>query len=173
MPALLALFVSVAATLALVQSPAPADPWKTYRFAEYGFAADFPAQPVQGPAKDGSVRWLVEIDNGWKAYLVNCVDITEERARTRSSDGILDDAVEGGLRVFTAPKVQVRRPISLGGNPGRELTIDVDYSGAAMRVATRTFLVHRRIYIVTAVHRINVDEESAQRFLKSFALIAR
>lgn len=168
---------------ALAQTPAPSPAqsqpisprqWTVLRLPEYGFMVEFPAIANQGNLENGEIRWAVELDNGWTAYLVSTVTLTEERVRTAGPKGVLDGAVEGGRNRFPQGTILSHTEIQLGGSPGREFVMQVNLDGTMMRIASRVVLSGRQLYVLTAVQRESaLDQREIDRVLRSLALISQ
>jgi len=170
--ALLCLVVSAHAQQ--VAQPISPRQWTILRLPEYGFSIEFPSVASQGTLENGEIRWAVELDNGWTAYLASTVTLTEERVRTAGTKGVLDGAVEGGRNRFPQGTVLSHTEIQLGGSPGRQFVMQVDVNGTMMRIASRVVLSGRQLYVVTAVQRESaIDQAEMDRFLRSLALISQ
>ncbi|HUF25308.1 MAG TPA: hypothetical protein VMN81_14345, partial [Vicinamibacterales bacterium] len=132
---------------------APPSPrlWTEVRSPDHGFRAEFPADAVRSEPAPGRLKWAVELDNGFTAYLFETMNITQERLQTAGSARVLDDAVKGGIAQLPGAIVLHQGPIELGGNPGRELSMRVVHSGTTMRVTSRVFLVGTKLYMLVAV----------------------
>lgn len=175
-------FQAAAALLCLVvsahaqQPPQPRSPrqWTVLRLPEYGFSMEFPGVADQGKLENGEIRWAVELDNGWTAYLVSTTTLTEQRVSTAGPKGVLDGAVEGGRNRFPQGSILSHTEIQLGGSPGREFVMQVDLNGTMMRIASRVVLSGRQLYVATAVQRESaLDQPEIDRFLRSLALISQ
>jgi hypothetical protein len=155
---------------------APLSPrtWTEVRSPEHGFRVEFPAATVHSEPAPGRLKWAVELDNGFTAYLFETMALTTERVQTAGSARVLDDAVAGGIGKLPGATVLQRGVIELGGNPGRELAMRAVYDGTAMRVTCRVFLVGTKLYMLVAVGKEEgLDHAETDRFLKSFGLISR
>lgn len=170
------MFLTSLVVLVLSLAPVQADAqrqWTELRLPEYGFRIEFPALAQEGRLENGEIRWAVELDSGWTAYLCSTSEITVERLQSAGSHGVLEGAVEGGLKRFPGAAVLTRSPMEIGGNPGRLLVMRVEVQGTPMRIESRVFLVQRRLYVVTGVVREGTDRAEMDRFQGSFALISR
>lgn len=171
--------VLLAAGLAYAQTPPqPASQtlsrqWTTLRLPEYGFTVEFPAQATEGRLESGEIRWAVELDNGWTAYIVSTSLLAAERVQSAGAQRVLDDAVKGGLARFPDAVVLDDKTVEIGGNPGREFVIKVTVQDQPLVISSRVILVQRRLYVYTAVAKPSHDQAEVTRFLKSFALISQ
>lgn len=154
-------------------APSPRN-WNEVRSPEHGFRVEFPAAAAQSEPAPGRLKWSVELDNGFTAYLFETTAITTERLQTAGSARVLDDSVAGGIAKLPGAAVLHRGPIEVGGNQGRELTMRAVVDGTALRLKCRVFLVGTRLYTLVAVSKDEgLDFPEADRFLKSFGLISR
>ena len=154
--------------------PISARQWTVLRLPQYGFSVEFPGIANEGRLENGEIRWGVELDNGWTAYLISTVTLTEERVRTAGPKGVLDGAVEGGRNRFPQGTVLSHTEIHLGGSPGREFVMQVDLDGTPMHIASRVVLSGRQLYVVTAVQKQSaLNQAEIDRFLRSLALISQ
>ena len=172
MAAVLALAVFLVTTLSPVDAQSPRQ-WRQVKFPEHGIAAEFPAEPKTATPAPGQTQWMVELDNGYTAYLVTTSTITAERLRTAGSARVLEDSVDGGLNKFPGARVHSRTTIELGGNPGRQFVASIDVNGTVYRLAARVVLVQTRVYVATAIMREStMDQAEMDRFLRSLGLIS-
>lgn len=159
--------------LAQAVAPSPRQ-WTEVRSPDHGFRVEFPAAAVRSEPAPGRVKWSVELDNGFTAYLFETMALTTERVQTAGSAKVLDDAVAGGIGKLPGATVLHDRSIEAGGNPGREFSVRTVYSGTLMHLKSRVFLVGTTLYMLVAVAKdAGRDEAEGDRFLNSFGLISR
>lgn len=173
--ALAGLVAPLAAQAPPPQVPPPMSPrqWTILRLPEYGFSIEFPSPATEGRLESGEIRWAVELDNGWTAYIVSTSVIPLTRVQSAGPLGVLDGAVKGGLAKFPDAVILADKPITIGGSNGREFTIKVEIQGTPLIISSRVVLVEQRLYVYTAVVKTNHDQTEVDRFLKSFSLISQ
>lgn len=179
-PALLVVAVLALDASAVAQAPPPQVPqpmsprqWTVLRLPEYGFSIEFPAPANEGRLDSGEIRWAVELDNGWTAYIVSTSEIPLARVQSAGPLGVLDGAVKGGLAKFPDAVVLADSAITIGGSSGRAFTIRIEMQGTPLIISSRVVLVQQRLYVYTAVVKTNHDQTEVDRFLKSFSLISQ
>jgi hypothetical protein len=140
--------------------------WKRYRYDADGFTAEFPTEP-QAKANESKTgtRYFSQLENGNLAYFVESALLPANLNKT--SQQIFDDYVKGAAN---GVKGQVRgsSDVSLGGNPGREFTIEND----TMVLRVRLYLVQRRLYQILVVGtKALINSAETERFQSSFELL--
>jgi hypothetical protein len=162
--------------------------WPEHRSVEGRFAVDLPGPPQpseskvetpSGPVAVHAVEYTASYeDEFYKVEYSDGLAVPGEDPE-RLFDRILEDAIAAyGVRFAKAEKlmtwrkdmvVLTSRPYPLDGHPGRETRGDALDHRATLTI--RTFLVDRRVYVVsTSVHEHNAGKNDA-RFLASFRLL--
>src|SRR5688500_7393302 len=90
--------------------------WSELRDTELGFRIDLPAQARKRTLETGEIRWNVELDNGWTAYLVGTLVIAQARLDSAGPAGVLDGAIKGGVGSAPGAVVVREKSLSIGGH---------------------------------------------------------
>ena len=103
------------------------------------------------------------------AYIVSYADYPEDVIESSNPKDILDGVREGvveGVRGTLISEII----ISINGNPGREINIDV---GGTTSVKSKVYLVENRLYqiMVVATNKEEIFLNSVNQFFDSFSLI--
>lgn len=111
---------------------------------------------------------------GETVYSVNYVDYHPKAAQQSDPEKVLDynrDAMVGSVN----GKLVFETKLTLEGNPGRELLIDIKgRSGAEGTAKIRLFMVKNRFYQVMVVARKGaISAQAMDDFLKSFRLLGQ
>lgn len=143
------------------------DEWKEFTSTEWGFSVLLPKTPqeqrqtVKLP-QGGELQVAVfGVDEGAKGYVVACMN---------APAGATDAALEAGIKFLagTGVKVLSQTSITLEGNPGRELQVELPatVTGTAGVAGTvRVYLANQRLYQLTAAG------PKARKFLDSLKLV--
>ena len=175
-----------AAVPAPMPAPAPPAParraWETIRSTEGGFRIDLPGagsytvfdstDRATGAALKGH-RWMLELDNGWTAYVAGYSDLPAARVSSLGLDGTLSDAVKGGLQEVNGTLVS-ETPIIVSGYPAHEFVIAADRGGKTFTIRGRAILVGLRLYQVITLHvpgTSRLEPGEVDRVLNSFQVI--
>ena len=146
------------------QGPAGAD-WKTYRYVEDNFSADFPAVPQAQP-NDGKTgtRYFASLENENFAYFVEKAELPD---LNKTPEQLFEDYVNGAAK-GTNSQIKSQKPISLKSYPGREFILESD----AVIMHFRLYLIGKKLYQVLVVaSKSMASRAETDRFLNSFALL--
>lgn len=164
------LCAALAATLALPQAGRTTRQWTTIRDGDAGFTAEFPAPPLRQTQANGTVRWMVTLDNDSYAYIVGMIVIQADRMAV-GVPRLLDDAVAGGIRNVPGGEPLKDTAITFQGHPGRELLMRAPVSGGFLRIVARTVIAGDRLFILTGVSPFEgFDQKEIDRFLASLTI---
>jgi hypothetical protein len=165
-------------TVALAPGVQADDDWKTYRYPQDGFAADFPTPPVLTDQELDPQRGTREMaywsDLGDIAFGVHAAHFHHEVIASQPPDKQIQTVVDG-VRSGLNCAVSSQRVIALPGATGREVTFDkcpAEHAGGAKQ---RIFIVGDRLFQMLVLGSTPGLAESAdtKRFLESFSLMAQ
>ena len=164
------LCAALAAALVLPQAGRTTRQWTTIRDGDAGLTAEFPAPPIRQTQANGTVRWMVTLDNDSYAYIVGMIAIQQDRMAV-GVPRLLDDAVAGGIRNVPGAEPMKDTAITFQGYPGRELVLRVPAGGGFLRMVARAVVARDRLYILTAVSPFEgFDQKEIDRFVASLTI---
>jgi hypothetical protein len=137
-----------------------ADNWTEFTSTDWGFSVLVPKTPgtqrqtVKSPQGDLEVAIFVSFD-GANSYTLSCMN---------APSGSTDAALEEGMKRIagTVAKVLSQTNVTLEGNPGRELQVELL---GGLKATARLYLAKQRLYVLTA------GGPKASKFLDSFKLV--
>lgn len=165
-----------AVSAAIVCSAAAADEWKTYRYPQDGFAADFPTPPDPQDQKPDPERMIRDhqywSDKGDIAFGVGASLFHHKIIAAAPADTQLQNVIEG-VRASLQCTVHSQRAIAFPGAAAREVVLDncKKISGSAKQ---RIILAGDWLYQVMVLGTKDIAGDSqTKRFLESFSVTAR
>lgn len=150
--------------------------WKKYASEEGNFSVQLPAEPK-------GQRIILNTDFGRNylnmyvlnrkddnfVYSVAFVDYPPELFQSKSADKILEDAKNGAVNNIQGILVKESK-ISIGKNPGRDITIETTAGNAVVRA--RFYLVGQRVYqLMVTTDKKWAKSYNINKFLDSLELI--
>lgn len=168
---------AAAASAAIVCSAEAADEWKTYRYPQDGFVADFPTQPNPEDQKPGPER-MIRHNQYWSekgdiAFGVSAALFHHKIIAAESADAHLRGVIE---RVKESLQCAIRSEssISFPGATAREVVLDncKKFPGSAKQ---RIILAGDWLYqvMVLGTKPDVAGDSETKRFLESFSITAR
>lgn len=165
-----------AASAAIVCSAEAADEWKTYRYPQDGFVADFPTPPNPQDEKPGPERQIRHhqywSDKGDIAFGVSAVLFHHKIIAAQPADTQLRGVIER-VRESLQCVIRSESSIAFPGAAAREVVLDncKKISGSAKQ---RIILAGDWLYQVMVLGTKDVAGDSeTKRFLESFSITAR
>jgi hypothetical protein len=163
--------------LLITGASARGDEWVTYKSDDGRFSARMPAKAESKAQKVPDYGGYLDVrslsaDENKIAYAVYYHDIA--RTVTPSErDGFLKKQCNGTARSHNGA-VRTIKPITVSGNPGREIVADLPVEGGGSAVLrARVVLVDKRLYQVIALApEKQADRSEIATFLDSFEIIA-
>ena len=164
-----AVFVVMCFTL-MATAQTQAD-WVKYASADGRYAVSMPVKPdlkeQEGTTKTGekSRQYLAQAIAGTNVYMVGYFDIAETMTFS------LDNARDGAVNAVSG-KLLKESSISLGGSPGRQLTVAATYNGIDFFDHVRIYQVSRRVYFLQHIfpkeEEGSANNEKTDKFFDSF-----
>jgi hypothetical protein len=164
-------------TVALTSGVQAADEWKTYRYPQDGFAAEFPTPPVPQSPKLNPQRNISDTqywsDLGEVAYGVDAALFHHKVIAGQPRDKQIQNVI-AAVRSSLKCDIRSQKAITLPGAAGREIVFDKcpNLTGGAKQ---RIFIAGDRLFQVLVLGNKPGLAESAdtKRFLESFSLMAQ
>jgi hypothetical protein len=145
--------------------------WREFSGPDKKFKVLMPGTPTRKEQAIPGLRQPMSIhvvDLNAKAFFVGYLDIPPEDFHRVPVEDRFNGAREGMLKSTPNSKVVSEKPITLDGNPGRELVVSVP---GRMRLVVQIVLVDLRFYILTAVGPGYTPETAdVTKFLSSFQI---
>lgn len=163
-------------TLMLADAVQAADEWKTYRYPQDGFAAEYPAPPTPQTQKVDPKRNIRDMqywsDLGDVAYGVDAALFQHAVIAGQPPDKQIQNVIEG-VRGSLKCSVRSQRAITFAGATAREVTFD-KCPAPLVGAKERIFIAGDWLYQVMVLGNKPGLLESAdtKRFLESFSLMA-
>ncbi len=159
LPALLVVALATRATPARADAPQP------YTSAALGFTATFPYEVKEQADPDGGGT-AAGFDPTGIMYMVGVIPVNKDVAKKKSVKEQLDDGMAGAIEKVHG-KLASQKDVKLGGNPGREVEIDLQGGHATFRA----YIVGPRTYLIGVVHKDGATPPLAPAdFFASFRL---
>jgi len=164
-------------TVTLASAVQAADEWKTYRYPQDGFAADFPTAPVSQDQKSDPKRTIRDMqywsDLGEVAFGVGASLFHHNVIAALPLDKQILNVIEG-VRSSLKCVIRSKQAISLPGATGREIVFD-KCPGMAGGAKQRIFIAGDRLFQVMVLGNKSglADSVDTKRFLESFGLTAQ
>lgn len=164
-------------TLALAGAAEAADEWKNHRYAQDGFAADFPTPPQPQPNQSDPKR-NIRITQYWSdlgdvAYGVSAALFQHAIIASQPPDKQIQSVIEG-VRSSLKCAIQSQRTIVMPGATGREIVFDkcpAPLRGAKQRIVIAGDWLYQ---VMVLGNRPGLtDNADTKRFLESFSLTAK
>ena len=173
------LFRSLLAALSVLMlvPRAEAVEWKTYRYPQYGFAAEYPSPPDPQEQKIDPKRLIRNMqywaDLGEVAYGVNAALFLHSVIAGQPAEKQID-AVLSGVRGSLKCSVRSQRPFTFPGGTGREIIFD-KCPAPLVDAKQRILIVGDWLYqLLVLGSKAGVPENpDTDRFLKSFSVVAQ
>jgi hypothetical protein len=169
-------WLAVLATLALAGAVQAADDWKTYRYPQYGFAAEYPIPPKALDQKPEPQRVIRAIQY-WSerddvAFGVNATYFLHKIISGQPPDKLIQNVIEG-VRGSLKCSIRSQRALTFPGATAREVIFD-KCSAPIAEAQERIFIAGDRLFQVMVLGKSGIVESSdTKRFLESFSLIAQ
>ena len=154
-------------TLAFALAGCMARPWTEHAYPAWGFAAAFPAPPVESDTSTATVRSFAVNGAGEDRTLaIGVIDLT---GVSKTDDQVMSEAIQA---------IAGDRPVTVaywalgpaGAQPlGRAAVID---RGGGLKMTLHVLVANRRLYQVSAVS-LGTKSPKTERLLDSFRLIER
>lgn len=158
-----------------VQAEKRPQAWQEIRSSAGGFRIEFPGVPQHTNGQVQTDAGLLE-QHHWamSGYEVGFVELVPSVVRSKGTDLVLRDAVDGGVRSANGTLLS-EVPITVAGHPAREVLIATTVGTENYTVRARVILAGSRLYSLFVIHRTNSRPESGEveRFLNSFRVIDR
>jgi hypothetical protein len=164
-------------TLTLGSAAPAADAWKTYRYPLYGFAAEYPTEPVPQEQKIDPKRLIRNIqywsDLGVVAYGVNAALFQHSVIAGQPPDKQIQSVLEG-VRDSLKCSIRSQRPITFPGGTAREIIFE-KCPAPLVDAKQRILIVGDWLYqLLVLGSKPGVPESpDAKRFLESFSVVAQ
>jgi hypothetical protein len=164
-------------TLTLVSAAQAADEWKTYRYPEFGFVAEYPTPPdPQKPQIDpkrlirNAQYWS---DKGDVAYGVNAALFHHSVITSLPPDKQIQNVLEG-VRGSLKCSIRSQRPITFPGGIAREIVFE-KCPAPLVDAKQRILIVGDWLYqLLVLGSKAGVPESpDTKRFLESFSVVAQ
>lgn len=168
--------LAAALTLALITSAQALD-WKTFRYPQYGFAAEYPAQPAPQEQKIDPKRLIRNAqywaDLGEVAYGVNAALFQHSIIAGQPPEKQID-SVLSGVRGSLKCTIRSQRPITFPGGTGREIIFE-KCPAPLVDAKQRILIVGDWLYqLLVLGTKAGVPESpDTKRFLESFSVVAQ
>ena len=169
----------LAAVLTVVLAPGAqaADEWKTYRYPLYGFAAEYPTQPVPQDQKIDPKRLIRNIqywsDLGEVAYGVNAALFHHNVIAGSPPDKQIQNVLEG-VRGSLKCSIRSQRAITFPGGTAREIIFE-KCPAPLVDAKQRILIVGDWLYqsLVLGSKPGIPESPDTKRFLESFSVVAQ
>ncbi len=144
-----------------------------YRSTSGGFSIRFPGGRTPDledkPIAGGLVTLhFFKSQKGSSAYIVGYNELPKSG---RTAKQVLDDARDGAIESIGAT-LEKEIPLTIDGNPGREVVMTAEKSGINLRQRLRMYIVKSRLYQTIAVSPTFAPQPAdEQDFLDSFTLL--
>ncbi len=152
-------------TVAFALAGCMARPWTEHAYPAWGFAAAFPAPPVETDTSTPAVRGFAVTGSGEdKTLAIGVIDLT---GVTKPDDQVMSEAIAaiaGGRPVTVA--YWALGPAD-AQYMGRAAVID---RGAGLKMTLHVLVANRRLYQVSAVS-LGSKSPKTEKFLDSFRII--
>lgn len=164
-------------TVALASAVQAADDWKTYRYPQEGFSADFPTQPLAQEQKPDPQRTIRSFqywsDRGDVAFGVSAALFQHSVISNQPPDKQILNVIEG-VRTSLKCAIRSQREISLPGAMAREIVFE-KCQGTLQGARQRIVIAGDWLYQVMVLGSKPglADSADTKRFLESFSLTAR
>jgi hypothetical protein len=145
--------------------------WVKFTSSDGLYTVSMPIKPElkeqEGTAKTGekSRQYLAQAIAGTNVYMVGYFDIGENMTFS------LDNARDGAVKAISGNLLK-ESSISLGGSPGRQLTVGATYNGIDFFDHVRIYQVSRRVYFLQHIFPKEEDgsanNEKTDKFFDSF-----
>ena len=172
------LWMLLAALMALTFGPqAQAVEWKTYRYPEYGFAAEYPTVPVPQDQKIDPKKLIRNIqywsDLGEVAYGVNAALFHHSVIAGQPPDKQIQNVLEG-VRGSLNCSVKSQRAIMFPGGTAREIVFE-KCPAPMVDAKQRILIVGDWLYqlLVLGTKPGIPESPDTKRFLESFSVVAQ
>ena len=152
-------------TIALALAGCMARPWTEHAYPAWGFAAAFPAPPVEADTSTATVRSFAVTGSGEdKTLAVGVIDLT---GVTKPDDQVMSEAI--AAIAGDRPVTVAYWALGPAGNQhmGRAAVID---RGAGLKMTLHVLVANRRLYQVSAVS-LGSKSPTTEKFLDSFRII--
>ena len=154
-------------TLAFALAGCMARPWTEHAYPAWGFAAAFPAPPVESDTSTATVRSFAVNGAGEDRTLaIGVIDLT---GVSKTDDQVMSEAIQA---------IAGDRPVTVAywalgpagaQQMGRAAVID---RGGGLKMTLHVLVANRRLYQVSAVS-LGTKSPKTERLLDSFRLIER
>ena len=164
-------------TVALASGVQAADDWKTYRYPQEGFSADFPTQPVPQEQKPDPQRTIRNFqywsDQGDVAFGISATLFQHSVIANQPPDKQILNVIEG-VRKSLKCGIRSQRAISLPGATASEIVFE-KCQGTLQGAQQRIVIAGDWLYQVMVLGSKPglADSGDAKRFLESFRLTAQ
>lgn len=152
-------------TIALALGGCMARPWSEHAYPAWGFAAAFPAAPVEADTSTATVRSFAVTGAGEdKSLAVGVIDLT---GVTKPDDQVMSEAIQA---------IAGDRPVNVAywalgpagaQHMGRAAVID---RGGGLKMTLHVLVANGRLYQVSAVS-LGARSPRTEKFLDSFRII--
>jgi hypothetical protein len=151
--------------------------WQSYSSTAGGFSVSMPGVPTYSKETLHPAGMTVDLhkfklvfDGESLGYSVMYADFPAQIARAVGPEKLLDFA-QSGATMDPGVRLIARRGISLGVNPGREISVETS-NGLVCK--DRFYVVNQRLYqVIAAVPKADKLSSDMTRFLDSFRLLKR
>jgi hypothetical protein len=164
-------------TVALASAVQAADDWKTYRYPQDGFAAEYPIPPAAQDQKAEPQRIIRGVQY-WSerddvAFGVGATLFLHKTIAGLPADRQIHNVIEG-VRGSLKCSIRSQRAITFPGAAAREVIFD-KCPAPLVAVVERIFIAGDRLFQVMVLGNKPGIENSpdTKRFLESFSLIAQ
>jgi hypothetical protein len=170
-------WIAAMLAIALATTVRAADDWKTYRYPQDGFAAEYPIPPTPQDAKPEPER-IIRGKQYWSerddvAFGVSATLFLHKIITGQSPDKQIQNVIEG-VRGSLKCSIRSQRPISFPGSTAREIIFD-KCPAPLVGAKERIFIAGDRLFQVMVLgSKAGVLESpDTKRFMESFSLIAQ
>jgi hypothetical protein len=164
-------------TIAFAPVAQAADDWKTYRYPQDGFAAEYPIPPGPQDQKVDPAR-VIRASQYWSerdnvAFGVSATLFLHKIMASQALDKQIDNVIEG-VRGSLKCSVRSQRPITFPGTVAREVIFD-KCPEPLTEAIERVYIAGDRLFQVMVLGSKPgiVGAADTKRFVESFSLIAQ
>jgi len=163
--------------VALASAAQAADDWKTYRYPQDGFAAEYPIPPTPQPAKAEPER-IIRGNQYWSerddvAFGVSATLFLHKIIAGQPPDKQIQNVIEG-VRGSLKCSIRSQRAITFPGAAAREIIFD-KCPAPLVEAIERVFIAGDRLFQVMVLGSKPgiAGSPDTKRFMESFSLIAQ